>query len=184
MYTINSPPVNKKYDVIAIAVSNNINNNNNGSNNDSNNSSNIKYDNDDIDIGKNDESDTVNNTNLKNKLLEKLKKLGITGDMSEFLNENNENDENDNSDPLSYNNIIYELNKRQDLSLYVNYEKIYKVCTGINSLDIMSGKLRFNVRFSGLNFIDLFPDPQVIGSIQAVKDRCNVQRNIKIKRTL
>lgn len=109
-------------------------------------------------------------------LFEKFRRLGIEGSAEDFLGKNEE--EEDSSDPLSYQKIIYELITRQDIQLYIAYERIYKACSGINSIDIISGKIRFNIAFEKLNFMEFLPNP---ASLQDIKDECLIRKNQKVK---
>lgn len=58
------------------------------------------------------------------------------------------------------------------------WEKVSKVCNGINSIDIFCGKAMFNLDCTGL---DLFPLVPEVLSIQAVKDEIAKKKLWRLK---
>ena len=114
--------------------------------------------------------------NTKSNLFEKFRRLGITGSAEDFFDMKEEKE--DENDPLNFQKLTDELVNRQDIQAYTAYERCYKVILGVNSIDILSGNIRFNIAFEGCEIMDLLPEPI---SIQKVKDECSVRKNKKIK---
>ena len=114
--------------------------------------------------------------NTKSNLFEKFRRLGITGSAEDFFDMKEEKE--DENDPLNFQKLTDELVNRQDIQAYTAYERCYKVILGVNSIDILSGSIRFNIAFEGCEIMDLLPEPI---SIQKVKDECSVRKNKKIK---
>ena len=100
-------------------------------------------------------------TNKKNEkssnISEKFRRVGIIGSESDFYG-NNEKEE-DFTDPLSYPYITDEANKKQNIQVYIAYERIQEVCLGVRSFEAASGLSRFNVGIEGLDFFPIFPIP-------------------------
>jgi hypothetical protein len=107
-------------------------------------------------------------TDDRSTLVEKLRRLGITGDTLAFLEDDREP-----RDPSSYVEFVQDNVARQDVQTYMAWEKMQKVCLGLNSVVILAGKAELALGFSGLNFVDLFPETK---SLQEVKDDIAARR--------
>ena len=110
-------------------------------------------------------------------LIEKLRRLGVTEDSLDMLVDDEP------KDPAEYAMFIAENTSKSDVQTHIVWEKVSKVCNGLNSLDVFSGKAMFNMGFSGWDLFSLVPATQ---SIQVVKDDIAERKlwRVKLQRQL
>jgi hypothetical protein len=106
----------------------------------------------------------------QNEMLQKLSKLGVAATEHDLYDDESKT-------PEEYAKDMKETQCESDMYSYEVFERIRQHCHGIHSMDILLGKSRIAVSFTGMDIIDLLPVPS---SILEVKKECE-EREIKSK---
>jgi hypothetical protein len=108
-------------------------------------------------------ADNSSSATSKQDLLTKLEELGIKSSATDFIDEDSEN----------YKELFHEwesINQDRDVQAMIMYERVWHACSGIHSLEIVTGKSRLAATCQGLEIFELLPKPP---SLHAVKEACD-----------
>ena len=95
----------------------------------------------------------------KKELLDKLLRLGVTANERDIINDIEK-------EPHEYAEDARSSNLDYEIIAYETFEKLKKILLGVHSCDIVVGKSRIAVAFTGADVMDLVPEPP---SLEAVK---------------
>lgn len=107
----------------------------------------------------------------KKELLEKLLRLGISANERDVINDIEK-------EPEEYAEDVKSSNFDYEIILYDMLEKLKKVILGAHSCDVVLGKSRLAIAFTGFDFMDLVPEPP---SLDVVKQRIEERHKQLVK---
>jgi hypothetical protein len=106
--------------------------------------------------------DIENFKSSQHEILNKLHQLGVTATEHDMYDDETKT-------PEEYSEEMKEKQCESDLSAYELYERIRETCQGIHQVDLLLGKSRLAVSFTGMDILELFPKPL---SIIKVREEC------------